>query len=88
VVVQQPPNLPVGVRFSPPGPTLFSRSLTMKYFRVGLPIAIVLLCVFNVVAAYGADNSLAVSGYWMAFCGWAAVAFDEYLTFRRENRSV
>lgn len=60
----------------------------MKYFRVGLPFVIVLLCVFNAVAAYGADNSMAINGYVMAFCGWVAIAFDEYLTFRRSNRSV
>ena len=60
----------------------------MKYFRVGLPVAIVLLCVFNAIAAYGADNFMAINGYLMAFSGWAAVAFDEYLTFRRSNRSV
>jgi hypothetical protein len=59
----------------------------MKYLRVGLPFAIVSLCIFNVVAAYGANNTMAAGGYMMAFCGWAAVAFDEYLTFRRENRS-
>jgi hypothetical protein len=60
----------------------------MKYFRVVLPFVIVLLCVFNAVAAYGADNLMAINGYLMAFCGWAAVAFDEYLTFRKENRST
>jgi hypothetical protein len=60
----------------------------LKYVRVGLPFVIVLMCILNIVAAYGANNSMAISGYFMAFCGWVAVAFDEYLTFRRENRSV
>ncbi len=60
----------------------------LKYVRVGLPVAIVLLCVLNAVSAYGTNNAMAVSGYFMAFCGWAAVAFDEYLSFRRENGSV
>ena len=60
----------------------------LKYFRVGLPFIIVFLCVFNALTAYSANNTMAVSGYWMAFCGWAAVAFDEYLTYRRENRSM
>lgn len=58
----------------------------MKYLRVGLPFVIVLFCVVNAISAYGANNSMAVSGYWMAFCGWAAVAFDEYLTFCRNRR--
>ena len=60
----------------------------MKYFRVGLPFVIVLMCILNIVAAYSADNSMAINGYFMALCGWAALSFDEYLTFRREKRSV
>jgi hypothetical protein len=55
---------------------------------VGLPFVIVLMCILNIVAAYGADNSMAINGYFMALCGWAALSFDEYLTFRREKRSV
>jgi hypothetical protein len=58
----------------------------LKYLRVGLPFVIVLMCILNIIAAYGANNSMAVNGYFMALCGWVALAFDEYLTFRREKR--
>jgi uncharacterized protein (DUF486 family) len=58
----------------------------MKYFRVGIPILVVLSCVFNAIAAYGADNGMAIAAYITALCGWMVVALDEYLTFRREKR--
>jgi hypothetical protein len=58
----------------------------MKYLRVGLPFLIVLFCVFSAISAYGADNSMAMNGYWLAFCGWVAIAWDEYLTYKRNKR--
>jgi hypothetical protein len=58
----------------------------MKYLRVGLPFLVVLACVFNGIAAYGADNSMAVMAYITALFGWIAIAWDEYLTFKRNKR--
>lgn len=58
----------------------------MKYLRVGLPFIVVFACVFNLVAAYGADNSMAVMAYITALCGWVAIAWDEYLAYKRNKR--
>jgi hypothetical protein len=58
----------------------------MKYLRVGVPILVVLSCIYNAIAAYGANNNMAIAAYITALCGWMVVAFDEYLTFRREKR--
>jgi hypothetical protein len=58
----------------------------MKYLRVGLPFLVVFACVFNLIAAYGAANSMAVMAYITALCGWVAIAWDEYLMFKRNKR--
>jgi hypothetical protein len=58
----------------------------MKYLRVGLPFFVVLACVFNGIAAYGADNNIAVMAYITAVFGWIAIAHDEYITYRRNKR--
>ena len=60
----------------------------MKYFRVGVPFLVVLAVFFNAIAAYGSDNMPAVYANITALCGWLAISYDEYMTFRRENRSV
>jgi hypothetical protein len=57
----------------------------MKYFRVGVPFVVVLACVINFITAYQGDNNLAMMGYLTAFFGWVAVAYDEYLTYRRSK---
>lgn len=58
----------------------------MKYFRVGVPIAVVLAVFFNAIASYGVNNMPAVYANITALCGWLAIAYDEYMTFRL-NRS-
>ena len=59
-----------------------------KYVRVGVPLFVVIACVINFINALTINNSFAMAGYCTAFFGWVLVAFDEYLTFRRDNRSV
>ncbi len=58
----------------------------MKYLKVGLPLVVVFACIFNGIAAYGADNSMAVMAYITALFGWVAIAHDEYLKYRRNKR--
>ena len=43
-----------------------------------LPIVVVFVSVFNAIAAYGADNMMAVYANITALCGWAALAFDSF----------
>ena len=56
----------------------------MKYFRVGVPILVVLSVIFNAIAAYGADNSTAFYANITALCGWLVIATDEVLYYRKE----
>ncbi len=58
----------------------------MKYLRVGVPFAVVLACLLNGIMAYSSDNNMALMGYITAICGWITIAYDEYLTYRKENR--
>ncbi len=60
----------------------------LKYVRVGLPFFVLVACVVNIITAVNTDNSLATMGYLTAIFGWAALAYDEYLTYRRSTRSV
>ena len=58
----------------------------MKYVKVGLPFFVVLACIINGITAYVDSNSMAVMAYITALCGWAAIAHDEYLKYRRNKR--
>jgi hypothetical protein len=58
----------------------------MKYLRVGLPFVVVFSCVWCIFMAVNADNSLALTGYITALMGWLPIAYDEYLTFKRNKR--
>ena len=55
----------------------------MKYFRVGLPVVILLTIIVNGVLAFQADNGAAVSAYWLAFIGWLVMSVDEVLHYRK-----
>jgi uncharacterized membrane protein YvlD (DUF360 family) len=86
MAVRRSPKPLVGVRFPPPEPTLNIKGVYMKYLKVGLPFFVVVACIFNGIAAYGADNSMAVMAYITALFGWVAIAYDEYLVYRRNKR--
>jgi uncharacterized membrane protein YvlD (DUF360 family) len=86
MAVRRSPKPLVGVRFPPPEPTLNIKGVYMKYLKVGLPFFVVVACIFNGIAAYGADNSMAVMAYITALFGWVAIAHDEYLVYRRNKR--
>jgi hypothetical protein len=58
-----------------------------KYVRVGVPLFVVMASIVNFFNAASIDNTFAMAGYVTAFFGWVLIAYDEYLTFRRENRS-
>jgi hypothetical protein len=58
----------------------------MKYFRVGVPFFVVMSVIFGAFASYGSDNMPAVYANITALCGWLAISYDEYVTFRL-NRS-
>ena len=70
------------------GANFIFKEFDMKYFRVGVPFLVVLLAVINGAVAYSVDNMPAVHANITAFFGWVAISYSEYLTFRRENRSV
>jgi hypothetical protein len=88
MAVQRSPKPLVGVRFPPPEPIFNTNfeEFAMKYVRVGLPFFVVLACMINGITAYGDGNSMAVMAYITALCGWAAIANDEYLKYRRNKR--
>jgi len=50
----------------------------ISFFMKWLPIVVVFVSVFNAIAAYGADNMMAVYANITALCGWAALAFDSF----------
>ena len=88
MAAQRSPKPLVGVRFPPPEPTFtFKESVMKRYLRFGVPVFVVLVVIFNAIAAYGSDNMPAVYANITALCGWLAIAYDEYLTFKF-NRSV
>ena len=55
----------------------------MKYFRVGLPVVILLIIIVNGILAFHADNGAAILAYWLAFIGWLVMSIDEVLHYRR-----
>jgi hypothetical protein len=59
----------------------------LKYVRVGVPVLVVLVTVFNAIAAYGADNTTALYANITALFGWLVVAGDEVVYFRRQRAS-
>lgn len=59
----------------------------LKYFRVGVPILVVLVTIFNAIASYGAGNTTALYANITALCGWLVVAGDEVVYFRRQRVS-
>lgn len=60
----------------------------IKYFRVGVPFLIVALSIFGAFASYAVDNMPALYANITALFGWGVISVDEYLYFRRQNRSV
>ena len=55
----------------------------MKYFRVILPMVVVIATVLNFVFAYYSANSSAMWANVTALFGWLVIAGDEFSTFRR-----
>ena len=43
-----------------------------------LPVAIIVVTVFNLIASYGADNHTAVSANIVALIGWLYVVMNEF----------
>ena len=60
----------------------------IKYLRVGIPFFVVMMVVFGAFASYTVDNMPAFYANITALFGWLAISYDEYLTYRRETRSV
>jgi hypothetical protein len=58
----------------------------IKYFRVSIPFLVVVLAIINGLTALGSDNMPAFYANITALCGWLAISYDEYVTFRL-NRS-
>jgi hypothetical protein len=88
MAVRRSPKPLVGVRFPPPEPifNINFEEFAMKYLRVGLPFFVVLACIINGITAYSESNYMAITAYITALCGWAAIANDEYLKYRRNKR--
>jgi hypothetical protein len=53
----------------------------MRYFRVVLPIAVVIMVVFGTFASYAVDNMPAFYANITALFGWLAISYNEYLSF-------
>lgn len=60
----------------------------MKYVRVGLPVFVVLACIWCLFISYMDSNHMGLMGYTTALFGWLAIVHDEYLTYLRENRNA
>lgn len=54
----------------------------MKYFRVGLPIVVLISIILNFVFSLWSHNEMAATAYVTAFFGWAVIVVDEILHFR------
>jgi FtsH-binding integral membrane protein len=57
----------------------------MKYFRVGLPIIVVLAIIANFFLSLNADNSAAMWANVTAFFGWIVIAGEEILHYRNKH---
>lgn len=49
----------------------------MKFFKTYFPCMLVVVILFNTIAAYGAGNDMAVWANITALCGWIIIAIDE-----------
>ena len=56
----------------------------MKYFRVGLPVVVLISIVFNFVLSIHSNNEMAATAYVTAFFGWVVIVVEEVLHYRRE----
>jgi branched-subunit amino acid transport protein AzlD len=50
----------------------------LKLLSRWLPVAILLVTVFNLIACYGVDNTAAVSANIVALIGWLYVVMHEF----------
>jgi hypothetical protein len=60
----------------------------MKYIKLGLPIFVVVACVWCLVLSIMETNYMGTMGYITALFGWLSIAYSEYVDFRIQNRSV
>jgi len=59
----------------------------MRYFfRIWVPVFVVLACIVNMITAWNTDNSLAMAGYVTALFGWLAIVHSEYIDIKIEKR--
>jgi uncharacterized membrane protein len=56
----------------------------IKYFRVGLPVVVLISIIFNFVLSVHSNNETAATAYVTAFFGWVVIVVDEVLHYRRE----
>jgi uncharacterized membrane protein len=56
----------------------------IKYFRVGLPVVVLISIIFNFVLSMHSNNEMAATAYVTAFFGWVVIVVDEVLHYRRE----
>ena len=50
----------------------------IRFFRMCLPVIVILGTIVNLIASYGVNNDAAFSANVTALFGWAIVAMDEY----------
>lgn len=50
----------------------------LKLFSRWVPVAIVIVTIFNIIASYGADNTAAFNANIVALVGWVAIVIDEF----------
>lgn len=57
-----------------------------NFFRIGVPVIVVLACIVNFITAWSSDNSLAMAGYVTALFGWLAIVHSEYVNIQIERK--
>lgn len=57
-----------------------------QFFRIGVPVVVVLACIVNFITAWNTENSLAMAGYITAIFGWLAVVHSEYVNIQIEKK--
>ena len=50
----------------------------LKLFKRWVPVLIVVVTIFNIIASYIADNTAALNANIIALTGWIVLAFDEF----------
>lgn len=83
MAVRRSPKPLVGVRFPPPEPTFYlSRSSTMKFLRLAIPVSVFFLSILNFGVSVAQHNDMAIWANLTAMFGWLLISADEFFNYK------